>query len=437
MKLVFLEEKIFDLLLIAPRSLSYFSLEKNKTSFKILKSETLNLSLFEEGLFKFENLEKGILFFINKYKLKELGIVLNFPKIIFQRVSLPRGGHPQETIINYLRATFPLPLEKYTFFYKEDKYKLSPVLSNFNIFFIEKSLIDYILTIIEKFGIIPLFISPSLETVYQYLLSKSLIDFNEEYLVFFMDQDLIIALLIKNLRIEKLISEEIDLQKADLDSVILRIYHFLKTNLSSEAKIIFLHQNKKELPEISHQQIFLKVSPLEVLLEGSFFIFKKVFNDQEFIDFLPLKSYSAYFVNRLPSVMIFLSIYLAFLFFIFSLTYLGFELVFKKEIDYLKKLPSSQEVQEVNQEQLERFFNLEKVLNLSTQETFAKIKNILLREDFQNLNYSLNQPLNFELKVEKENLEKVKLDLAQKFPQAKLIQEEQISDKEVKLIYSF
>lgn len=436
MKLNLFEEKFYDLILISPRSIAYFRLEKNKISFKVLKSEIINIPLIEQGILKFENLEKGIVFFIDKYKLKELGIVFNLPNIIFQRISLPRGGNPQEVITNYLRTTFPLPLEKYTFFYKEDKYKLSPVLSNFNIFFIEKNRIDSILSIIEKFNIIPLFISPSFEVVYQYLLSKSLIDFNEEYLVFFVDQNLIVSFFIKNLRIEKLISEEIDLNNVNLDLIILRIYNFLKPNLSPEAKIIFLDLGKN-YPEISHQQVFLNLQPLEILLEGSFQIFNKVFSDQEFVDFLPLKSYSAYFLNKLPSVIIFLSVYLIFLFVIFSGLYLVFNFALEKEISNLKQAQLTLVEQKNYKEQLEKFLNINKDLNLQIWENFDKIKNVLQINDFDYLNYSLNQATLFSLKTKKNDLEKTKRDLSQKFPQLKLIQEEEISNEEVRLIYSF
>ncbi len=437
MKIDFLREKSYDLIFISPDELAYFSLEKNKVSFKISKAEAISGSLLEQGLLKFENLEKSLSFLIRKHKLKELGIVLHLPNILFQKISLPRGRNPQETISNYLKTSFPLPLEKYTFFYKEDKYKLTPTLSNFNIFFIEKNRIDVLLSIIEKYNILPLFITPSLEVVYQYLLGKSLIDFHEEYLVFFIDRNLLFALLIKNLRIEKVITEEISLNAIDFNLLIFRLYNFLKTSISPNAKVLIFSEKKQKISEISHQQIFFDLNPKEILIEGSYLIFNRVFSGQDFIDFLPLKPYSVYFFNRLLSMSIFLSVYVFLLTLSFSVIYLGLDFKLRGEIKKLSNFQKIQLTTNLNREQIEKFKNLNQKLNLPVLENFDKIKTISQLKELESMNYSPNQALSFSLRVKKEDLEKVKLNFTQNFPNIRLVQEEIVSEDEVKLTYSF
>lgn len=436
MKIELAREKVYDLLLIENNSLSYF---KFKDRGEVLKNEVIESNLYLHGIFQRENLDRAISLLIKKHKLKVLGIVLNLPNLLYQRITLPRSANPYEAILNYLKVSFPLSLEKYVFFYKEDKYGLSPTLSNFNIFFTPNEIIDNLLRIIEKYNLIPLFIVPSLEVIYHYLLRKSLIDFNEEYIIFCFQPKMMISFLIKNLRMEKVIIEEIDLEKVDLNLIIARFYNFLKTNVGPEAKVLFFSEKTiSPLPEISHQQITFNLKPLTIFLEGSNFIFSKVFADQEIVDFLPIKSYSAYFLNRLPSIIIFLSVYLLSIFFIVSSLFLVFNLKFKKEIKNLSEETLKIRVSESDLEN--KFFQLSELLknlNLKTLENFAKIKKIASLNNLEKIDLENFEKLNFSLKVQKTDVEKIKFQMNQLFPEIKLIQEEVISENEVRLIYGF
>ncbi len=434
-KIEFFKEKIYDLIWINRNSIIYFKIEKTG---KIIDSEVIEVNLLNQGIFQKENLEKGLSFLAKKQKVSTLGIVLNLPNVLYQKITLPRVANPYEAILNYIKVSFPLPLEKYTFFYKEDKYRLEPTISNFNLTFIPREIIDTLLRIIEKYNLIPLFITPSLSAIFQYLLAHSIIDFNDEYLVFFIDQELMTVFLIKNLRIEKVIVEEINPDQVDLNIVIYRFYNFLKPHITTEGKILFFSAYKlSSFSEISHQQLFFDQSPSEIFIEGSKLIFEKTFLDQEFIDFLPIKPYSAYFLNHLTSIIIFLSAYIFAIFIICSGIFLYFNFKLQNEINKLKEKikPASFQLQAENQ--INQLLDIAKNFNPQILENFVKIKEVINFSDFEKLDFDNLNKITFSLRVKKENLETIKSQINQTFPEIKLIQEEIVFENEVRLRYSF
>ena len=434
MKIDIFKEKYFDLLIINNRSISYFKITQEKTKIKVLKSERIEAKIFSQGVFYFANLEPALQIILKKHKITELGIVLNLPNIIFQRITLVGATGVKEALLNYLKTNFPLPIEKYSLFYKQEKYKTLPTLSTFNVFFISKEIIDFLLAVIEKYGLIPIFISPSIEIFFQYLLNKTILDFSEEYLIFLLEENTLLAFLIRNLRLEKVILEEYDPEKINLDLLISRIHDFLKPELKTTTKIIFFTE-KKDFPEIVQQKMFFPSQTINVFLEGSYFAFNNVLAEKQIIDFSPLKNYTAYFLNRLPSIIIFLSVYLFILLFLISISFFSFQSIFKKEIKKLsaeiKTISSKEDVQA----QLENLKKITSELNQNLFLKFSSLEKIKNLPGFESLNFS-SQGLVFYLRVENKDAEKTKFQISQNFPNSKLVEESTIENK-VLLKYSF
>ena len=435
MKIDFFKEKYLDLLIINNKSLDYFKITQEKGKIKVLKSERIEINIYSQGVFNFPNTESALQAILKKHKLNELGIILNLPNIIFQKINLPRGTLIKEAILNYLKTNLPLAIEKYALFYKEDKYHGLPTIAMVNVFLISKEIIDSLLSIVEKYNLIPLFISPSIEIFYHYLLNKTLLDFNEEYLIFLLEENTLISLFIKNLKLEKVILEEYDPEKTNLDLIIYRVYNFLKPEIKKTTKIIFFIEEKKDFPEITEQKMFFPLKTINIVLEGSYFTFLSVLKDKKIIDFSPLKNYMAYFLNRFPSIITFLSAYLFILSLLISTIYFIFQNNFQKEIKNLSTQAKNISLDQNLQSQLETFNKIIEKLNLETFSKFSSIEKLINFNNLENFNF-YSQELNFSLKVPKQNIEKIKFEISQKFPQAKII-EETILENEVILKYSF
>jgi len=435
MKIDLFKEKYLDLLIINSKSLDYFKITQEKGRIKVLKNERVEVTIYSQGVFHSPNLEPALQTILKKHKLNELGIVLNLPNIIFQKINLPRGTLIKEAVLNYLKANFPLAIEKYALFYKEDKYHTLPTVAVVNVFLISKEIVDLLLGIVEKYNLIPLFISPSIEIFSHYLLNKTLLDFNEEYLIFLLEENTLLSLLIRNLRLEKVILEEYDPEKISLDLIISRIYNFLKPEIKKTTKIIFFTGEKKDFPEITEQKMFFPSKTINVFLEGGYFTFTSVLTEKQIIDFSPLKNYMAYFLNRLPSIIIFLSVYLFILSLLISTLYFVFQNNFQKEIKNLSTQIKAVSFSQDLQSQLEAFARIIESLNLETFSRFSSIEKLTNLNSLKNFSFH-PQALTFSLKVPKQGIEKIKFEINQNLPQAKII-EETILENEVILKYSF
>jgi hypothetical protein len=434
MKIDIFKEKYLDLLIINNTSISYFKITQEKTKIKVLKSERVEAKIFSQGVFYFTNLEPALQVILKKHKLTELGIILNLPNIIFQKINLAGTTGVKEALFNYLKTNFPLPIEKYSLFYKQEKYKSLPTLSTFNVFLISREIIDSLLAVIEKYGLIPIFISPSVEIFFQYLLNKTLLDFNEEYLIFLLEENNLLAFLIRNLRLEKVILEEYDPEKINLDLLISRIYDFLKSELKPTTKIIFFME-KKDFPEIVQQKIFFPAPTINVFLEGGYFAFNNVLAGKQIIDFSPLKNYTAYFLNRVPSIVVFLFIYLFILSFLISISFFVFQNIFTKESRKLASQIPSLSFKENLQNQLEILKKIASELKPDLFFKFSSLEKIKNLPGFESLNFS-SQGMVFSLKVEDKEAEKIKFQISRDFPNSKLIEESTMENK-VLLKYSF
>jgi hypothetical protein len=434
MKFDIFKEKYLDLLIINNKSIDYFKITHEKEKVKVVKSARVEAEIYSQGVFHFPNLEPALQILFQKHKLNELGIILNLPNIIYQKITLPRGSSPKDAIIHYLKTNFPLPIEKYALFYKEDKYRTLPTLATFNVFLISKEIIDSILAIIEKYNLIPLFISPSIEISFQYLLNKAVLDFNEEYLIFVLEENTLIACLIRNLRLEKVVLEEYEPQKINIDLLISRVYVFFKQELNPATKIIFFLEKKEDLPEITHEKMFWPSKPTDVLLEGGYLVFTNVLAEKQIIDFLPLKNYTAYFLNRIPSIVMFLSAYLVLLSLLISASYFVLQNHLQKKIKNIslqvKSLPLDQNLQT----EIETLSGMAKKLNLETFSKFSSIEKIRYFQGLQSINFT-HQGLTFAIKIPKQDIEKIKFQLSKDFPNAKLIEETSL-ENEVILKYS-
>jgi hypothetical protein len=434
MKIDIFQEKYFDLLIINNRGLSYFKITQEKNKIKVLKSEKVEANIFSQGVFYFTNLEPALQVILKKYKLTELGIILNLPNIIFQRINLATTAAVKEALLNYLKTNFPLPIEKYSLFYKQDRYKTLSTLSTFNVFLISKEIIDSLLAVIEKYGLIPIFISPSVEICFQYLLNKPLLDFNEEYLIFLLEENTLLAFLMRNLRLEKVILEEYDHEKINLDLLISRIYDFLRPELKTTTKIIFLME-KKDFPEIIQQKIFFPTPTINIFLEGGYFAFTGALAEKQIIDFSPLKNYTAYFLNRLPSIVIFLSTYLLILLCLISISFFVFQNIFKKENKSLASEIKTVSPKENDQIQLENLKKIASEFNPDLFLKFSSLEKVKNLPGFESLNFS-SRGVIFSLMVDNQEAEKIKLQISQEFPNSKLI-EESVMENKVLLKYIF
>jgi hypothetical protein len=433
MKIDFFKEKYFDLILINNQSVAYFRLAKEKTKIEVLKSEKIEANIYSQGIFHLPNLQPTLEILFKKYKLTELGIVLNTPNIVFQKINLPRGTSDREAIINYLKTNFPLPIEKYALFYQEDKYRTLTSLATYNIFLIDREIINNLLDIVEKYGLMPIFISPTIEIFYRYLLNKAILDFNEEYLIFLQAENSLITALIRNLRLEKIITEEIDFQKTNLDLVISRIYDFFKLELKPQTKIIFFSQEKIQFTG-SYPALFFPSPTINVILEGSYFAFQDILAERPIIDFMPVKNYKVYFFNRLPSIITLLSVYILFLLILISLAFFSFEVRLNNELKNLssqiKQVSAAQ-----NEPQLQNLKNLVSSIEPQNFDKFSLIVKIKELPGIENINFEQKEII-FNLKIDSQNLEKIKYQISQNFPSAKLI-EESTSENEVRLKYKF
>jgi hypothetical protein len=432
-------QKSYDLIFIENNAVSWFRITKKRGNVNVVKSEKILVDfIYNQGVFSLASLEPAIGELITKFKLKEIGIILHLPTLLFQRISLSRDSLPREAILNYLKTNFPLPLDKYSFFYKEDKYQKFGSLSNFNIFFISREIIDGLLNVIEKYGIIPLFISPSIEAYYQYLVSKAIVDFNEEYLVFFVSNFSLTAILIKNLRIEKVIIDEIELDKLDKD-LLVRIYNFLKSNFSPEGKILFLGDiSFEKIEAIPNQQIFFQTKTLNILLEGSYSVFERVMNDEDLIDFLPIKPYFVYFLNRLPRAIAFVSLYTFVLGVAFGLSYLFINNRLTKEFLTLRdqKKTTLPVYSDEKSTKLKKIFELSSQLNTTTRDNFINLEKIVNFPELEEIELLGSNELKLVFRINNQDVPRIKESLMPILPETKKISEEYI-DNQLKLRYNF
>jgi len=249
-----------------------------------------------------------------------------------------------------------------------------------------------------------------------------------------LEENTLLVCLIRNLRLEKVILEEYNPEKINFDLFVSRIYNFLKPELKPTTKIIFFME-KRGFPEIDRQKIFFPFPAINIFLEGGYFAFTNILAEKQIIDFSPFKNYTAYFLNRLPSIVIFLSAYLLILLFSISISFFVFQNIFKKESKNLASEIKTISSKEDTQIQLE---NLKKMTLGLSPDIFSKfyslekIKNI---PGFESLNF-YSQKMIFSLKVEDKEAEKIKLQINQDFPNSKLIEENTMENK-VLLKYNF
>jgi virulence-associated protein VagC len=435
----FLFQKYIDIIVIKNKGLDYYQIYQEKNEVKIKKFHRLEVDIYENGVLKLINLDSALTSIINNFKIKELGILIDLPSIIFQKINISKTSQIKDSIINYLKVNFPLPIENYSLYYKEEGFKPIGSLSNFSLFLVEKDLIERIVATTKKLGIFPLFVTLQFEVFLQYLIKSALIEFNQDYLVFFVSENNLLTFTISNFSIQKLIIEDYNHEKIDISSIISRIYNFFKKDLKENSKIIVLAKFKKEelnLEEKIKQPItYIEISPEKIFIEGSYSIFNSILQDKEIIDFLPLKNYYAYFFNRIPKIVTFLSVYLLFLSIFTSLFFLPFYLKFNKEVKILKEKNKNLTIRPLSKENLESFLKLKDELKKETFIKFSQIKDIINIDGFENLNFQ-GENLIFSFKVKKDETNDFKYKISKKFPQAKII-EENITENEVNLKYSF
>jgi len=192
---------------------------------------------------------------------------------------------------------------------------------------------------------------------------------------------------------------------------------------------------KKDFPGIVQQKMFFPSPTINVFLEGGYFAFNNVLAEKQIIDFSPLKNYTAYFLNRLPSIIIFLSMYLFILLFLISISFFVFQNIFKKEGKKLASEIKTISPKEDVRTQLENFKKITSEVNPDLFSKFSSLEKIKNLPGFESLNFS-SQGIVFSLKVEDKKAEKIKFQISQDFPNSKLIEETTMENKVI-LKYSF
>lgn len=425
----------YNLLIIKENSLVFAEGVKIKSVFKITKIKEVKVQIYNENTFNFSNLEKAILDFIKEEKLKSFGVIIDIPVFIFQKISINVSAVNPEGIANYLKINFPLPLERYIYVYKEESREKNYQISNVNIVFVAKEVISKIIEILQKHELIPLFISNSAESLYFYLIREAIISFNENYLIFIIRENNILVLVLENLRITKIFWEEIKDYK-EIKNIIQRFFNFIKTNLKADSKIYFFSEGDEfKIDDIKNIQRSFKYNIEEQIIKGSFYLFDLVFKGNEIIDFLPIKTFNAYFLSKLPQVFIFLTVLILSL--VITITgpflFLNFKLI-KEKNELSTKLNSLNYVSTNLQNVIEELIKIKEKINFSNKEKLEKIIEILSINNVQNISFKQNE-IQFTLKINKNDIDKVKGQVIQKYPQAQIIKEEIISESEALLTF--
>ena len=289
----FFKEEIIDIILISPDRIIYYDFNEKENNLILKNSEILRTTVYENGVFFKNNLEKALDEIIKKYKIKELGISLHFPNIFFQKLTISRTPDPLSAIKNYLQNYLPLNLEKYKIVYKEDVYKLSGNFANYNVFLFPKELEEEILDFFFKKDITLYFVSPSFEAILSNIFYEALISFTENYLIFFIDEKIVHIFYLENLKPEKIFFEEVS-QETNFDLFIERFINYFTSQEKKFETLIFA------FPEIQIKNYnFTKINPYEFIGKGNIVLLKKIFQDQPFLDFLSFKPQTVYFLNKI------------------------------------------------------------------------------------------------------------------------------------------
>ncbi len=427
----------FDLIIVNCQEVYFLRLKKIGEEFKIFQSEKFEASIYEQQVFNFDNLERVLENIASKYRTRVVGVILNLPIFLFQKEIINRSLVSSSGIFNYLKTVFPLPLEKYSFSYEEDKYRIGSSLSILNIYFVNKDIITKIINIFQFKQIIPLFITPSNTVYFRYLLDNAIINFEDDYLVFILEKNSILVMLIKKLKIEKMIWEE-STSGADYQFLISRYYGFFKTDLDPEGKVLLFSWEKiRPIENISHSQIIQEKSPEAIIVEGSFLILNQILKGKKVLDFLPLKTSLAYFLNRLPSILIMLVVFLTLLAFFFSFSFLTLSFRLDKEKKYIEKQISSQVSISDLSSKINDFLNIKNYLDENNLKKWQLLVSLVNIDSLDEVKLSSGSNLSFSLKVKTEDILSVKDFISQNFPEARLIQEEPVSSNELKITYSF
>lgn len=436
MKIDLFKEKYLDLILIKPTGLEYFKIyTQDRSNFQILKKDEIKSEIFKHGLFNFHNFDDSLSKLLGKYKLNEVGIIIHTPNIFFKFIKLPPSKEPVSSIVNYLKINFTLPIERYSLSIFEDKYKSIGQTANYKVFLISKDIIENILKAVEKYNLLPLFISPSIEPIYQYFLNEAFLDFGGKYFFIIILKNLIMTAIIQNIRLEKLILEEIDLEKSDISFLIFRIYNSFKQELDQSTKIVVLSEEKIQKQEIPAD---FKILPPDILIKGSYLVYKNILKETKVkttIDFLPIKNYKAYFLNRISSILVFISIYIILLALTFSAVFFGINKFLDKKITDLKRSIGSLNIKLTNYENLSNFIETTKRLEKRQINDLAKLEKILPSGLITNLSLNSQETI-FSIKTTKDKKEEIIREIANQLPEVKLIEEKSINE-EIELKYKF
>ena len=423
-----LKEEALDIILITPSGVFYYDLEIENKSLKIKKTNKIVAEIFKDEKIIKENLEEAIKTLKEKEKIEELGIILHLPSVFFQQVVLPRTGNPESAIRNYFQVNLPLPLEKYHLIFKENIYHLSGNLSNFDVFLFPKEIIEDVFEVINKFEITIYFIAPALESVLNNLIYQTIVGFNENYLVIFIDQEIIQVLFLENLKLEKYFVEKINPQTTNFNILIKRFINYFETQ-NKKFNILIFSEIDLNLENLK----IIKTNVYDFIVQGGLILLKKIFNDQKFLDLFEMKPKSIYFLSRFQRTIIVATVFILSLIFISTSVFLGFYLKLNKELSLLKK--ETAKIQQASSQNLEENFNY--LLNINKILNEKSLILDRLNEVFQkNLVYYDLEKKEAQFILNKEDFEKIKENLPKLGSNLK-IKEENIDEKTIKVIINW
>lgn len=416
-----------DLIVISPQRISLYHIKgewKKKISLES-KFEYVG-EIFSKNLLYVHNLEQAFKNLKAKHTdLIEAGIILHLPGLIFQRVSLPISRNFRETLLSYLRSKFPIPLQQYYIFSKVESQLENTV--TVSIFFLPRQLIDSLVKILEKVGIVPLFAIHSFNALDIFALDYFSIESDTDYVFIIHSDKAIMSSWIRNYQHFKILTDEID--KGNLKKLQRLIAYYDQIVPKANREIFVLTDVK--LPEHWQKTYNFKKMPmdLDVFWSTAGKLATLRLNTSDLIDVLPARPTKIFLFNRLVPILMVASLFTFILvifsgIFSFSVTRFirnkieAIQTGVRGELNLQAKETAIKNLNQLTEAYLKRhqkpldfqtiaeIMNLVEVKKVEADLNKLKIWVIIKKEDFENFSQKIKQILgkvNLQTVEEKEN----------------------------------
>jgi hypothetical protein len=310
-----------DIIVILPSKIILYRISGRK---KIELKAEINSTIFKRGLLSLDNLEKSLRELKQKYPdLIEAGIFLHLPGLIYQKIALSATKNFEQALSSYLSINLPLALKNYYVFSKIEKRDEVKNIIDTSVFFLQRTLIDTLMIILERLSIVPLFTVHSFNAldifVSDYFSSETGVDY-----VFFVIHDrTILTSWIKDYQHFKVLVDEIEIDDlAKLE----RMLEFYDQLVPADKRELF-YISDRGIPENLKTKYRLRNIPLTPddfwITVGN--LIKRRIGKGGIIDILPEKPLKIFFINRLIPILRVISLFIGSLI-VFSM--IGFFVLF-------------------------------------------------------------------------------------------------------------